>query len=173
MAKPGPKPKPTALHKLHGTLNVTRYRDRAKEPDAPAGDLSEPPEFLTASQKESWRYAIAHAPLNVLRMIDREVLRVWVEAEDRHRQAMIQQAKIDATNPVKLLTRTKAGELRASPYLRIINSAAELMLRSGEQLGFSPASRPRLAGGGGGGAAAEPEPDSPWTRLKVLQGGAA
>src|SRR5947209_4708028 len=74
------KPKPTALHSLHGTLNSTRHKHRETEPDA-LGLLKEPPDFLTESQKEGWRYAIAHAPLGILRMIDRTALVMWVEAE--------------------------------------------------------------------------------------------
>jgi hypothetical protein len=33
----------------------------------PAGDLVEPPEWLTPSQKEAWAYAIEHAPKGLLK----------------------------------------------------------------------------------------------------------
>ena len=70
MSRRGRRPKPTALHSLHGTLNSTRHKHRETEPEA-LGLLEEPPDFLTESQKEGWRYAIAHAPLGIVRMIDR------------------------------------------------------------------------------------------------------
>ena len=91
----GRKPVPTALHDMRGTTRTTRHvRDRAGEPIA-AGSLADPPEWLTERQKEGWRYAIAHAPKGLLKPIDRAVLAIWVEAEDRHRTAAMTQAELD------------------------------------------------------------------------------
>ena len=168
MSRRGRKPKPTALHSLHGTLNSTRHKHRETEPEA-LGLLKEPPDFLTESQKEGWRYAIAHAPLGILRMIDRGTLVMWVEAEDRHRQALIMQAKADANTPLPLLSKAKDGTAIPSPYLRIMNQAADVMLRTASELGFTPAARPRLAAKTAQGVPAEP--NSPWAKLRVLQGG--
>lgn len=165
---PGRRPKPTALHKLHGTHNATRHKHRETEPEA-AGLLEEPPDFLTEGQKEAWRYAIEHAPLGILRKIDRGALLLWVEAEDRHRQALIMQAKVDTSAPLPLLTKAKDGTAIPSPYLRIMNQAADVMLRTASELGFTPASRPRLAAKTAQGVPAEP--NSPWAKLRVLQGG--
>jgi phage terminase small subunit len=173
MARPGRKPKPTALHELHGTFNATKHgRDRAGEPEPPGASLSEPPDFLSPGQLDAWRYAVAHAPLNVLRPIDRGMLLIWVEAEDRLRRAMIAQAAIDEKHPntpllVPLRRKDGALALAESPYLRVISRAAETMIRAAGELGFSPAARPRLAAGGGG--AQPPEPNDPWARLKMLQ----
>jgi P27 family predicted phage terminase small subunit len=171
MPRPGPKPTPTALHRLRGTFNTTRHgRDRAGEPEA-VGDLSaQAPEWMTPGQQESWAYAMAHAPAGLLKPIDRGVLAVWVEAEDRHRVAMTQQAKLDAGSTLPLLTKGRDGQPSASPYLRIIRQAADTMLRAAGELGFSPAARPRL-GGAGRGTQDVPETDTPWTRLKLIHGG--
>lgn len=168
MPSRGRKPKPTDLHRIHGTLNATRHKHREMEPDAP-GALDEPPEHLTESQKEGWRYAVAHAPLGILRKIDRGILFLWVEAEDRHRQAAMMQAKIDANTQLPLLTKAKDGTPIPSPYIRIMNQAADVMLRAASELGFTPASRPRLAAKTAQGVPAAPE--SPWAKLRVLQGG--
>jgi phage terminase small subunit len=59
-------------------------------------------------------------------------------------------------------------ELTVSPYLAVITSAAQVMARAATEMGFSPAARPRLAQSNPG--AAIPN-DSPWHRLKLLQGG--
>jgi P27 family predicted phage terminase small subunit len=145
----GRKPKPTAMHKLHGTVNVTKHRARLDgEPIAVADIDAEPPSWLTSSQKESWRYAIANAPRGVIRAIDRGMLVIWCEAEDRHRKAIIAQAKIDGDTDRPMLARTKDGGIIQSPYLGIINRAAALMMKAAEQLGFSPVARPRLASAG-------------------------
>ncbi|TDH59008.1 hypothetical protein E2C06_29635 [Dankookia rubra] len=128
---------------------------------------AEAPEWMTDGQRECWTHAMAHAPAGLLKSIDRAMLAVWVEAEDRHRTAMIQQARLDAGSSLPLLTKGRDGQPIASPYLRIICQAAETMLRAAAELGFSPAARPRLAPGQ---AAQRPE-DEPWMRLRVLQGG--
>lgn len=168
MATRGQKPIPTALHALRGTYSATRHgRDRAGEP-VPEGDLAaEAPEWMTPGQRECWAYAMAHAPAGLLKAIDRAMLAVWVEAEDRHRTAMQQQARLDAGSSLPLLTKGRDGQPIASPYLRIIRQASETMLRAAVELGFSPAARPRLAPGQ---PPARPE-DEPWMRLRVLQGG--
>ena len=171
---PGRRPKPTLLHELHGTTNATRHKNRAREPEAPGDPLAEPPDWLTDGQKEAWRYAIEHAPRGLLKPIDRTVLLIWVEAEDRHRRAAMAQAALDARAPgLQLVMPRSRGagrgtELVESPYVRILSRAAETLLRATAELGFSPAARPRLAGGT---TAPEAAPTDPWQQLKVLQGG--
>ena len=173
---PGRRPKPTLLHALHGTTNATRHKNRAREPEAPGDPLAEPPDWLTDGQKDAWHYAIEHAPRGLLKPIDRTVLLIWVEAEDRHRRAAMAQAALDARAPgLQLVMPRSRGagrgtELVESPYVRIIARAAETLLRATAELGFSPAARPRLAGG-----ASEPEKpaNDPWGRLKLLEGGKA
>ncbi|MCI0753551.1 P27 family phage terminase small subunit [Teichococcus vastitatis] len=167
MPRSGPKPIPTRLHQLRGSFNATRHgRDRAGEPEAEGELGAAAPEWMSPGQQESWAYALAHAPQGILRAIDRGVLAIWVEAEDRHRTAVQQQARLDAGSSLPLMTRGKDGQPIASPYLRIIRQAAETMLRAAGELGFSPASRPRLAPG----RAEEPASESPWTRLKLIHG---
>jgi P27 family predicted phage terminase small subunit len=141
--KGGRPRKPTALHKLHGTERADRNL-RPYEPQ-PEADLDVvPPDFLSPSQKEGWRYVMRHAPRGLLKALDRSVLVTWIEAEDRHRTAMMMQAKLDLGNNLPLLTKNKDGTATASPYLRIMNHAGLVMLRCGSELGFSPASRPRI-----------------------------
>jgi P27 family predicted phage terminase small subunit len=161
----GRKPKPTVLHALHGTGNTTRLKARKHEPIA-AGDLSEPPDWLTPEQKRAWRYAIEHAPRNLLKPIDRNILVIWVEAETRHRTATMMQITLDKDNALPLLAKAKNGAAYVSPYLSIINHAALLMLKSASELGFSPASRPRLSAEA---PVATGDSNDPWSRLKLLE----
>lgn len=163
----GRKPKPTSLHKLAGTLNATRHRDRKLEPKA-VGDLgAEPPEWLTDEQQAGWRYAVENAPLGVLKRIDRGVLVMWVEAEARHRTATMMQAKLDTGSATPLLVKQKDGPLVVSPYVGILHKTALIMMKAASELGFSPASRPRLS------LAEEPQKDEddPWSGLQVIVGG--
>jgi P27 family predicted phage terminase small subunit len=166
----GRKPIPTDLHKLRGTLNPTRHgKGRSGEPEA-VGDLPpEPPGWMSEGQQASWRYAAEHAPRGILKPIDRGILAVWVEAEERHRTATMMQSQLDQGTKLPLLTKTKDGTAIASPYLSILNRAAAIMIKAASELGFSPAARPRLA------QATQDLPDlhSPWAQLKVIHGGKA
>ena len=170
----GRKPKPTALHKLHGTYRPTRHRGREAEPQAPAADEAglAPPDYLTPEQTAAWRFAVANAPAGVLRKIDGTILFAWIETADRHRRAVVAQAAFESRNPAwPLLRLNKRGEPVVSPYVREIDRAAQMLVTLASELGFSPASRPRLAARDS--AEAPPEPSSPWVKLRVLRGGKA
>ena len=157
MAKTGRKPKPTALHELHGTGHSTRLKERANEPVV-SGSIGDPPAHLSADQKADWIYAVAHAPAGVTGAIDRWALEVFIVACDHHRIANVQQQKIDQDNAMPLLTQTSAildkagkqiggGNIMQSPYLGIMSQAGQRMLKAAAELGFTPAARPRLESG--------------------------
>jgi P27 family predicted phage terminase small subunit len=137
--------KPTELLKLRGSYNPTLHgRDRKLEP-IPLGELAdeEPPPDLTDTQEDIWRYAIANMPRGVMKRIDRDLLRVWVEASDRHNTARLMQAMLDRDSKLKLLIKTPDG-FAASPYNDILDKTGKAMIRVAQELGFSPAARPRL-----------------------------
>lgn len=168
----GRPPKPTALHKLHGTARKSRMRERAAEP-IPVGDLTEAPEWLTPSQREGWDYAIAHSPKGILKLIDRSALVLWVEAEDRHRGAIIAQATLNRRAPEAPWLVKGPDGLIVSPYVEIIDRAAKVMVRMMTELGFSPVARPRIRIVQEAAASGAP-PDlrvDPWSALKVIPGG--
>ena len=167
----GRRPKPTALHRVQGTFNATKHgRDRKHEPVA-LGDLEEPPSDLTDNQEAVWRYAVAHMPRGLIKLIDRDVLMIWVEARDRWNTARLMQAMIDHDTKLKLLVKGPMG-LMPSPYNDILDKTAKTMIRVAQELGFSPAARPRLH-------ADTPDADkgsddvmaNPWRALKVIRGG--
>jgi P27 family predicted phage terminase small subunit len=159
-----PSRKPTKLKRLHGTIKATRLNRFEPEPE---GDLDVvPPDFLTPSQKEGWRYVMRHAPRSLLKALDRSVLVVWIEAEDRHRTAMMTQALLDAGTKMPLMTKGKDGHPVPSPYLRIMNHAALIMMRCCAELGFSPASRPRIQLIPGYGPALIDGTIDPWDELE-------
>ena len=143
----GRKPKPTALHELHGDPSHLRRQlapRRATEPPPRADDLAAPDD-LTETQRAIWTDAVACATPGILRRIDANALRVWVTACDLHRRACAQ------LNSSGLLVKPSTDpESKAlpipSPYLQIVNRQAALLLRAAEQLGFTPVSRPRLVG---------------------------
>jgi phage terminase small subunit len=133
----GRKPTPTALRKLRGNTNKKPLPRGEPEP---VGNISDAPDWLTPSQREGWDWALRHSPPGLLRQLDRGALMAWVVAEDLHRQATIQQAKVGL-----LVKAPVTGALMQSPFLPIINRQALIMLRAASELGFSPVSRPRIA----------------------------
>ncbi len=132
----GRSPKPTALKELEG--NPGKRPLNKREPK-PAGDLFAAPTWMTDTQREGWAYAITHAPYGLLKQLDRSILAIWVVAEDLHREAAEKIAQYG------LLTKSpNAGLPLQSPYLAILNKQAQIMLKAGAELGFSPASRTRV-----------------------------
>jgi phage terminase small subunit len=167
---PGRRPKPSALHRLHGTVKSNHAKDRAAEP-LPLGDLEEPPPDLTDAQEDGWRYAVAHMPRGVVKLIDRGILKVWVEAEDRHNTARVMQAMLDQDTKLKLLVKGPQG-LMPSPYNDILDKTAKTMFRAAQELGFSPAARPRLRVDQPKAPTTEPDTRAdPWRSLQVIRGG--
>jgi P27 family predicted phage terminase small subunit len=132
----GRKPKPTTLKELAGNPG---HRPLNRAEPKPAGLLSEAPEWFNDAQRAGWAYAIEHAPMGLLRKIDRSVLAVWVVAEHLHREAIAEVLKYGM-----LVKAPKTEQPMQSPYLAIVNRQAQIMLKAAEQLGFSPAARPRL-----------------------------
>jgi P27 family predicted phage terminase small subunit len=135
---------PTALKRLRGTAQPCREEKRQFEP-VPELDLaSEPPPWLTDEQQASWRYAMVHAPRGLLKGTDRGPLVAWCVAESRHRTAAMAQARIDHGKDWPLLQPGKDGRAVISPYVTIMERSELIMLRIASELGFTPASRPRL-----------------------------
>lgn len=139
----GRKPKPTELLKLRGSYHPTQHGLARQFEPKPIGDLDEPPHDLTDSQEDIWRYAVANMPRGVMKKIDRDMLRIWVEASDRHNIARQMQAMLDQDSRLKLLIKTPNG-FEASPYNDILDKTAKTMIRVAQELGFSPAARPRI-----------------------------
>ena len=159
---------PTPLLKLRGSYNPTQHGKGRRFEPKPEGDLDEPPPDLTDSQEAVWRYAIAHMPRGVMKKIDRDMLMLWCEARDRWNTARLMQALLDRDMQLKLLVKGQFG-LEASPYHDILDKTAKIMIRIAQELGFSPAARPRLQAEPQG----EPEDavtDDPWRLLENIPG---
>jgi phage terminase small subunit len=164
--KRGRKNQPTALHRLHGTIE-TRHRQRPPDIAAP-GTLGEPPADLTPAEQDSWRHAIEHSPAGILARIDESIMRLWSVTEARYLHAKAMQDALDSGNKLPLLVKTRAGDLTPSPYVGIMNKSAVLMLRMVEQLGFCPTARVGL-----GKAEEADEEDGRWLQVEELRRKAA
>jgi P27 family predicted phage terminase small subunit len=129
----GRKPKPPEIKQ------VTRSQHVRPNAPVPKGYLYQPPDWMTADQKQEWDQAIADAPHGLLKRLDKNILAAWVVACCLHREAAIQVSKLGmlVKSPVK-------GEPMQSPYLAILNKQSLLMVRTAAELGFTPSSRSRV-----------------------------
>jgi P27 family predicted phage terminase small subunit len=136
----GDKKKPIALRVLR--MNGKKAEKLVKKITPTPGALAEPPEWLTADQQDEWRYAIANAPRDVLRRIDKSVLAGFIIAADTHRRASVamQQSQLLVKSP-------QQGLPQQNPYLPIVNRQMVLMMRAASELGFTPCSRARIDAG--------------------------
>jgi P27 family predicted phage terminase small subunit len=138
----GRKRKPTHLHLVEGTLNVTRHKSRLAEPK-PSGDLTTAPEWMDDAQRATWDYAIKHAPLGLLKHLDLSVLVTWTVACCLHRQAVEQIGKLGANGLLYKVPST--GSLVQSPLIGVANRQAAIMIKAASELGFTPTSRAKVS----------------------------
>lgn len=132
----GPPPKPTWLKIISGNPG---HRPLNHDEPRPVGNLDAPPDWMSASQQASWRYAIAHAPAGLLKLLDRSVLTIYIVAEDLHREAA---KKVETFGAV--IKKPGTGAPMQSPYVRVLNKQSEIMMRAASEMGFTPSSRSRV-----------------------------
>ena len=135
---------PTQLKKLRGTAEKSRDAKRKFESQPEVELTSEPPPWLTDEQQQSYRYAIAHAPRGLLKAIDKGALVIWCEAEIATPHCG-DGAGAPRYGEGLAVPTARQGRPRGDLALCAHHPAASvIMLRAGDALGFTPASRPRL-----------------------------
>jgi P27 family predicted phage terminase small subunit len=128
---------PTHLKLIRG--NPGKRKINKTEPQ-PLGALLDPPAHFDDEVKAVWNYAIQHAPRGLLRMLDSSVLETWCCAHVMHRRAVTEVRKYGM-----IVKAPNTGVPVQSPFLPIVNKQALIMMRAIDHLGFSPASRTRIA----------------------------
>ena len=153
----GRKKKPTILKLVSGTQR--KHRANPGEPE-PEGGLYSPPDFLTETQKSEWVYAIEHAPLGLLRKLDKRLFMEWVIAstdlDEAEAKLRVQGKEVKKGGDVTITisasgaqTKRIKSETRVmNPWVKIRRDAYDRMLRATCELGFSPTSRSRITLGG-------------------------
>ncbi len=131
----GRLPKPASLKILNGKPG---HRPLPSDPVA-EGDLTAAPEHLSEAQRAGWDYAIAHAPLGLLKLIDRATLTSFVVAEDMHRRATIEIEKM-----ALMVEHPTSGATIENPLLGVLTKQSTIMLRAAAEMGFTPSSRSRV-----------------------------
>jgi P27 family predicted phage terminase small subunit len=150
----GRKPLPMAVKKIKGTLQ--KCRTNPNEPQ-PTGRLGEPPEYMSETAQEAWRYAIVNAPDGLLSSLDASVLERWANCAGLYREAL---SKINRAGVAGMIIKTPSGILRRSPLMDVIRDLASEMKGYESEMGFTPASRSRVSV-----APREPSASDPWAEI--------
>ncbi len=132
----GRKTTPTALKLVTG--NPGR-RPLPKNEPVPIAPLGTPPSWLSPDQKKIWNQYRKVVPEGLLKKIDTSIYLSWVVAFDLYRQAnekLIAEGLM-VFSPVKRV-------LMQNPYLGILNRQSVVMKAACAEMGFTPASRPRI-----------------------------
>lgn len=138
-AGPGRPPKPTELHRKHGTRQ--RHENTAVTPLLVGGrTLPEAPPGLTKEERERWDWMIAvlggaelldRADLHVVEFASKAICRARAAAEEIRKHGLIIEGRFGS--PVE------------NPAVKAERDAVRIFLVCGEKLGLSPVDRARLA----------------------------
>ena len=140
MAKPGRRPKPTALKLLHGTLRKSRVNKREPRVES---EIPSPPEFLHGPARAEWvRAAKLLHECGLLCGLDRAALAAYCQIWGQWCEVIKQ---LD-----------EQGFIVSDDGRTIINPLARTSMQLSDQLrkfitefGMSPSSRTRVSGSGG------------------------
>lgn len=136
----GRKPKPSALHELHGTARANRT-----QPDQPAPDVGMPnaPDWLDDQTAQAWwDMAPELVGAQVLTKMDRPTYLLLVTAAVRYRRAWEDYREHGST----AWRENKYGKyLTRSPYAVELDAAAHRFQSLCSEYGLSPAARTRVA----------------------------
>ena len=140
MTKGGPKKKPLAIIRLHGSNHLYRRKDKGAglkiESSVPV-----PPVWLSQEAKTEWqRVTSALGKLGVLTQLDRGVLTVYCEMWEEYRIAT-NYIVTSVGKKTQLLLKTGGGNLIQNPAVAIRHKAFQLLLRAAAELGMSPSAR--------------------------------
>lgn len=140
----GPAPKPTALSLIDtGGKLGTAARRRAQHEAQVLDALGDPPEDFSEVQGAAWVAIAKLAPVGLLTSADREVFSGFVVTAALRAQAL---SLFNRSGGNVLVRDTHHdGALVLNPLMREYRRMTEQLRTLGSELGFSPASRARLA----------------------------
>ena len=134
--QPGPKPLPTHLKLMRGTLRKDRLN--RKEPKvAPA--VPSCPRHLGKEAKHEWRRVSKELrAMGLLTKVDRAALAMYCDAWGRWVDAL------EALRRYGVMVKSPSGFPMQSPYLAVANKAMEQMRLLLGEFGMSPSARTRI-----------------------------
>ncbi|SCK49348.1 phage terminase, small subunit, putative, P27 family [Variovorax sp. HW608] len=139
----GPAPKATALALVDsGGKLSTAARRRAKHEAQVLDALGDPPEDFTDAQRAAWVAIAKLAPVGLLTSADREVFAGFVVTAVLRAQTL---QLFNRSGGHVLVRDNNHNQLVLNPLMREYRRMTEQLRALSSELGFSPASRARLA----------------------------
>ena len=139
MARPGPKPQPTAKKKLHGNPGKRPLPKNEPEPRIET-EIPEAPDFLDELGRNEWdRMAAELYPTGVMTVVDRTALEAYCSEYSKW---------VFATKKIQedgMTLNSLSGFPMQTPYLQIANKSQAEMRKWLCELGCTPSSRTRVS----------------------------
>lgn len=132
----GRKPKPTHLKLIDGNPGKRPLNDAEPMPETPLG---EPPEWMSAREKQIWRDALRSAPDGMVKDLDMSVFAAWVG-----HYSVWEHAKQQVTRFGTMVRTPVQNLVQQNPYLAVMNKQSQLMMKAAAELGFTPSARSRV-----------------------------
>ena len=108
------------------------------------GEAGSAPEWFNEDQREAWDDITAAAPPDLLKAADRNLLVIYCQAVGEHKEASL---RLEAEGYIVEAVR---GGTKRNDWVAVKNRAAEIMLKAGSEMGFTPASRSKVVSQGKG-----------------------
>ena len=141
MAKPGAKPKPTALKLVRGNPGK---RPLGKAEPKPKPNVPTPPPHLCEDAVDEWQRVCGElAALGIISNLDRAALSAYCQAYGRWAQAERALAKMK-NDAGGLIIQTQSGNMIQNPLVGVANKAMADMVRYCVEFGMTPSARTRI-----------------------------
>jgi P27 family predicted phage terminase small subunit len=144
----GRRPIPTYLKLLRG--NPGHQRLNENEPQPQPVETPDAPDYLSGHALDEWnRVAPGLCVMGLLTILDVHVLAAYCVSYCRWREAEELLAEFRARDPTTkgLLVRSRSGDARINPLVKVSRLMAADTLRYGSEFGFTPAARTRISVG--------------------------
>ena|SRR6185369_9192083 len=137
-------PTPTALRLVQqGGKLRSRHSSKAKREPVPVVGLTDPPTHLNAEQLAIWQRLSADSPDGLLTKVDADLFEGYCVMLQARNQAA---RHFNATGAAVLIKSDAShGAYVVNPYLKEYRRLTELLRTLQGELGYSPASRTRIA----------------------------
>jgi P27 family predicted phage terminase small subunit len=137
----GRKTKPNALKLIENNPGGRPLPDEIEI----EGAIGEPPEWFEQDETDAWNDVVEAAPPGLLTAVDANLLTIYSQAVAEYKEASLRLKKEG------YIVEASRGAMKRNDWVLVKNKAAELMLKAGSEMGFTPASRSKVSTGNGKG----------------------
>lgn len=131
----GRKNIPSLVHELRGNPGG---RPIPKQIEV-HGDIEDAPEWFNEEQLKAWNHVIKNAPPSLLKLCDESTLIAHCCAVAAHKEATLMLGREG------YVQETLTGATKRNEWFHVQSKAAEQILKTSSEMGFTPASRSKVS----------------------------